>query len=48
MKLRKTFIEAAYKLMQNGMFDMTIADEKGKDVRATIMMDKQEYQEDIL
>ena len=32
MKLRKTFIEAVYKLMQNGMFDMTIADEKGKDV----------------
>ncbi len=28
MKLRKTFIEAAYKLMQNGMFDMTIANEK--------------------
>ena len=48
MKLRKTFIEAVYKLMQNGMFDMTIADEKGKDVRTTIMMDKQEYQEDIL
>ena len=40
MKLRKTFIEAVYKLMQNGMFDMTIADEKGKDVRTTIMMDK--------
>ena len=48
MKLRKTFIEAIYKLMQNGMFDMNIADENGKDVRTTIMMDKQEYQEDIL
>ena len=47
MKLRKTFIEAVYKLMQNGMFDMTIADEKGKDVRTTIMMDKQELQDYI-
>ena len=33
MKLRKTFIEQIYKLMQNGMFDMTIADEKDKEVR---------------
>ena len=47
MKLRKTFIEAVYKLMQNGMFDMTIANEKGKDVRTTIMMDKQELQDYI-
>ena len=47
MKLRKTFIEAVYKLMQNGMFDMTIADEKGKDVRTTIMMDKQELKDYI-
>ena len=47
MKLRKTFIEVVYKLMQNGMFDMTIADEKGKDVRTTIMMDKQELQDYI-
>ena len=47
MKLRKTFIEAVYKLMQIGMFDMTIADEKGKDVRTTIMMDKQELQDYI-
>ena len=47
MKLRKTFIEAIYKLMQNGMFDMNIADEKGKDVRTTIMMDKQELQDYI-
>ena len=33
--------------MQNGMFDMTIADEHDKDVRTTIMMDKQELQEYI-
>ena len=33
--------------MQNGMFDMTISDEKDKDVRTTIMMDKQELQEYI-
>ena len=47
MKLRKTFIEQIYKLMQNGMFDMTIADEKDKEVRTTVMMDKQELQEYI-
>ena len=47
MKLRKTFIEAVYKLMQNGMFDMTIADEKDKEVRTTVMMDKQELEEYI-
>ena len=47
IKLRNTFIEQIYKLMQNGMFDMTISDEKDKDVRTTIMMDKQELQEYI-
>lgn len=47
IKLRNTFIEQIYKLMQNGMFDMTILDEKDKDVRTTIMMDKQELQEYI-
>ena len=47
IKLRNTFIEQIYKLMQNGMFDMTIPDEKDKDVRTTIMMDKQELQEYI-
>lgn len=47
MELRKTFINQIYKLMQNGMFDMTISDEKDKDVRTTIMMDKQELQEYI-
>ena len=47
MKLRKTFINQIYKLMQNGMFDMTIADEKDKEVRTTVMMDKQELQEYI-
>ena len=47
MKLRKTFIEQIYKLMQNGMFDMTIADEKDKEVRTTVMMDKQELQDYI-
>lgn len=47
IKLRKTFIEAIYKLMQNGMFDITIPDEKDKDVRTTIMMDKQELQDYI-
>ena len=45
VKLRKNFIEQIYKLMQNGMFEMTIADERDKDVRTTIMMDKQELQE---
>ena len=29
------------------MFDMTIADEKDKEVRTTVMMDKQELQEYI-
>ncbi len=47
LKLRKTFIEQIYKLMQNGMFDMTITDEKDKEVRTTVMMDKQELQEYI-
>ena len=47
MKLRKTFINQIYQLMQNGMFDMTIADEKDKVVRTTVMMDKQELQEYI-
>ncbi len=47
LKLRKTFINQIYKLMQNGMFDMTIADEKDKEVRTTVMMDKQELQEYI-
>lgn len=47
LKLRKTFIEQIYKLMQNGMFDMTIADEKDKEVRTTVMMDKQELEEYI-
>lgn len=28
IKLRKTFLEQIYKLMQNGMFDITIPDEK--------------------
>lgn len=35
LKLRKTFINQIFKLMQNGMFDMTIADEKDKEVRTT-------------
>ena len=47
MKLRKTFINQIYKLMQNGMFDMTIADEKDKEVRTTVMMDKQELEKYI-
>ncbi len=47
LKLRKTFINQVYKLMQNGMFDMTIADEKDKEVRTTVMMDKQELEEYI-
>ena len=47
MKLRQTFIEQIQKLMQNGMFDVTIPDEKDKEVRATIMMDKQELQDYI-
>ena len=47
IKLRKTFIEAIYTLMQNGMFDITIPDEKDKDVRTTIMMDKQELKDYI-
>ena len=47
MKLRQTFIEQIQKLMQNGMFDVTIPDEKDRDVRTTIMMDKQELQDYI-
>lgn len=47
IKLRNTFIEQIYKLMQNGMFDITIPDEKDKDVRTTIMMDKKELHEYI-
>ena len=45
IKLRKTFLEQIYKLMQNGMFDITIPDEKDKEVRTTVMMDKKELQE---
>ena len=33
--------------MQNGMFNMTIADEKDKEVRTTVMMDKRELEEYI-
>ena len=47
MKLRKTFLEQVYKLMQHGMFDVTIPDERDKEVTATIMMDKQELQDYI-
>ena len=47
LKLRKTFINQIYQLMQYGMFDMTIADEKDKEVRTTIMMDKKELDEYI-
>ena len=47
LKLRKTFINQIFKLMQNGMFDMTIADEKDKEVRTTVMMDKRELEEYI-
>ena len=45
IELRKTFIEQIYKLMQQGMFDITIPDEKDKEVRTTVMMDKQELKE---
>ena len=31
--------------MQNGMFDITIPDEKDKEIRTTVMMDKKELQE---
>lgn len=47
LKLRKTFINQIYQLMQYGMFDMTIADEKDKEVRTTVMMDKKELDEYI-
>lgn len=47
LKLRKTFINQIYQLMQYGMFDMTIADEKDKEVRTTFMMDKKELDEYI-
>ena len=47
LKLRKTFINLIYQLMQYGMFDMTIADEKDKEVRTTFMMDKKELDEYI-
>lgn len=45
IKLRQTFIEQITKLMQNGMFDVTIPDVHYKKVSATIVMDKQELKE---
>ena len=45
LKLRQTFIEQITKLMQTGMFDVTIPDEHNKKVPTTIVMDKQELQE---
>ena len=47
MKLRQTFIQQMVKLMQNGMFDVIIPDEKDKEIRTTIMMDNKELQEYI-
>lgn len=47
LKLRQTFIEQICKLMEKGMFDMTIVDEHDKEVRTTIMMDKQELDDYI-
>ena len=45
INLRKSFIEEISKLMQKGMFDITIQDEKDKEVSATILMDKKELKE---
>ena len=47
MKLRQTFIEQIQKLMQNGMFDVSIPVDKGKKetVPATILMDKKDLKE---
>ena len=45
IKLRQTFIEQIFKLMLNGMFDMTIPDEHDKEVSTTVMMDKKELKE---
>ena len=44
IKLQSSFLEQIYKLMENGMFDITVPDERGKEVTATIMMDKKELQ----
>ena len=48
LKLRSSFLEEIHKLVDNGMFDVSIPCEKGKeetDVRATILMDKKDLKE---
>lgn len=48
LKLRSSFLEEINKLVANGMFDVSIPCEKGKeetDVRATILMDKKDLKE---
>ena len=48
LKLRSSFLEEINKLVDNGMFDVSIPCEKGKeetDVRATILMDKKDLKE---
>ncbi len=47
IKFRHTFIQEIQKFMQNGLFDITIADENEKEVSTTIMMDKQELEDYI-
>lgn len=48
LKLRSSFLEEINKLVDNGMFDVSIPCENGKeetDVRATILMDKKDLKE---
>ena len=48
LKLRSSFLEEIHKLVDNGMFDVSIPCEKGKeetDVRATILMDKKDLKD---
>ena len=47
IKFRHTFIQEIQRFMQNGMFDMTIADENDKEVTTTILMDKKELEDYI-
>ena len=47
MKLRQTFLEQIQKLMNQGMFDVNIADKNDKEITTTVLMSKKELQEYI-
>lgn len=48
LKFRSSYLEQIFKLMENGMFDVEIPFEKGKEIypiTSTVMMDKKELKE---